>query len=39
MINLTRITPEALSMEPYHWGFIDKLFSREDAEALADSSS
>lgn len=37
MINLTRITPEALSMEPYHWAFIDKLFSREDAEALADS--
>lgn len=37
MINLTRITPEALSSEPYQWAFIDRLFSRDDGEALVQS--
>jgi SM-20-related protein len=34
MIDLTRITPEALLVEPYKWAFIDRLFSPADADAL-----
>lgn len=35
MIDLTKLTPEALSTEPYRWAFVGGLFSRADAEALA----
>ena len=35
MIDLTRITPDALAVEPYKWALIDRLFSRADGEALA----
>lgn len=34
MIDLTRFQPETLSIEPYHWAFIDRLFSPADADAL-----
>src|SRR2546425_2205813 len=34
MIDLTRLTPQALSSEPYRWAFIDQLFSPADGEAL-----
>ena len=37
MIDLTRFTPEALSAEPYRWGFIGGLFSPSDGEALVGS--
>lgn len=37
MIDLTGFTPQALSAEPYHWAFIDRLFSSSDAEALVAS--
>ena len=37
MIDLTRLIPEALSDEPYRWGFIDGLFSPADGKALVDS--
>jgi SM-20-related protein len=37
MIDLTRFTPEALSTEPYRWGFIAGLFSPADGEALVRS--
>lgn len=35
MIDLTRLTPEALATEPYHWAFVGGLFSPADADALA----
>ncbi len=34
MIDLTRITAEPLSNDPYRWGFIDRLFTPADAEVL-----
>ena len=34
MIDLTRLTPQALSSEPYRWAFVDRLFSAVDCEAL-----
>jgi hypothetical protein len=34
MIDLTKITPRALSVEPYKWAFISGLFSPADGEAL-----
>lgn len=34
MIDFTRLTPQALSSEPYRWAFIDQLFSPADGEAL-----
>jgi SM-20-related protein len=37
MIDLTRLTPQALSSEPYRWAFIDRLFSPPDGEALVAS--
>ena len=37
MIDLTRLTPKALSSEPYRWAFIDRLFSPPDGEALVAS--
>lgn len=37
MIELTRITPAALAVEPYRWAFVDRLFSPADAAALAAS--
>src|SRR5436305_5935411 len=37
MIDLSRFTPEALSAEPYRWGFIGGLFSPSDGEALVGS--
>lgn len=35
MIDLGRLTPEALAREPYRWAFVGGLFSRADAAALA----
>jgi hypothetical protein len=35
MIDLTKLTPEALAHEPYRWAFVGGLFSPEDAAALA----
>lgn len=35
MIDLTKLTPEALAREPYRWAFVGGLFSPEDASALA----
>lgn len=37
MIDLTRITPEALATEPYRWAFVGGLFSPADAAELAAS--
>jgi hypothetical protein len=37
MSNLTPLTPEVLSSEPYRWAFVDGLFSPADAEALVAS--
>ncbi|MDQ2920481.1 MAG: 2OG-Fe(II) oxygenase [Acidobacteriota bacterium] len=37
MINLTRLTHQALSSEPYRWASIDQLFSVGDREALVKS--
>src|SRR5215204_6149008 len=37
MIDLTRITSQTLSSEPYRWAFVDQLFSAADAQALADT--
>src|SRR5215204_3897326 len=37
MIDLTRITSQTLSSEPYRWAFVDQLFSTADAQALADT--
>lgn len=34
MIVFTQITPQALSVEPYRWAFIDEVFSRDDGAAL-----
>ena len=34
MIDLTRLTPQALSSEPYRWAFVDRLFSPTDCAAL-----
>lgn len=34
MIDLTRLTPQTLSYEPYRWAFVDDLFSPADCEAL-----
>src|SRR4051812_20892448 len=35
MIDLTKLTPDALAREPYNWAFVDGLFSPADASALA----
>lgn len=35
MIDLTKLTPDALAREPYQWAFIGGLFSAEDSAALA----
>jgi hypothetical protein len=35
MIDLTKLTPEALAREPYRWAFVNGLFSPADAAALA----
>jgi hypothetical protein len=35
MIDLDRLTPEALAREPYRWAFVGGLFSPADAAALA----
>ncbi|MBV9927206.1 MAG: 2OG-Fe(II) oxygenase [Acidobacteria bacterium] len=35
MIDLTRITPDALETRPYRWAFIENLFSPRDGEELA----
>lgn len=35
MIDLTRLTPQALSCDPYRWALVDKLFSPTDCEKLA----
>jgi hypothetical protein len=37
MIDLTRIEQRSLKTEPYEWAFVDRLFSAQDGEALADS--
>lgn len=37
MIDLTKLTPEALATEPYRWAFVGGLFSPADADALARS--
>jgi SM-20-related protein len=37
MFDLTRLTPQTLSSEPYRWAFIDGLFSPADASALVES--
>lgn len=37
MIDLERITQHQMETEPYQWAAIDKLYSPEDAAALADS--
>jgi hypothetical protein len=34
MIDLNRLTPQALSTDPYRWAFIDRLFSPDDCTAL-----
>ena len=34
MIDLTRLTPQALSSEPYRWAFVDRLFLPADCVAL-----
>ena len=34
MIDLTRLTPQALSSEPYRWAFVDRLFLPADCAAL-----
>src|SRR3954452_24761622 len=35
MIDLSRFKADVLSTEPYRWAFVDRLFSDEDAAALA----
>lgn len=35
MINLSRITPQALRTEPFDWAMLDQLYSPEDAAELA----
>lgn len=37
MIDLTRISPAALAVEPYQWAFLDRIFAPSDAGALAAS--
>ncbi len=37
MIDLTRLTPQALSLEPYKWAIVDRLFAAVDAEALVET--
>ena len=37
MIDLTRLTPQTLSNEPYRWAFIDRLFSPVDCAALVET--
>jgi hypothetical protein len=37
MIDLSRLTPQMLSTEPYRWAFVDRLFSASDAAALVQS--
>jgi len=34
MIDLTRLTPQALESEPYRWAFVDRLFSLADCAEL-----
>jgi SM-20-related protein len=34
MIDLTRLTPQALSSEPYRWAFVDRMFSVADCAEL-----
>jgi hypothetical protein len=36
MIDLTRLTPQVLSTEPYRWAFVDRLFSPSDSTALVE---
>jgi SM-20-related protein len=35
MLDLTRLTPNALSCDPYRWAVVDQLFSPVDCEKLA----
>ena len=37
MIDLTRLTPQALATEPYRWAFVDQLFSPSDSTALVET--
>ncbi len=37
MIDLQRFTTDTLASEPYRWAFVDQLFSKADAKALADT--
>jgi SM-20-related protein len=37
IIDITRLTPQALSTEPYRWAFVDRLFSPLDSAALAET--
>jgi hypothetical protein len=37
MIDLARLDPTALSLEPYKWAFVDQLFSAAAADALVSS--
>lgn len=37
MLDLSRLTPQALAAEPYKWAFINRMFSPADGEALAES--
>lgn len=34
MIDLTQLTPQALSTQPYRWAFVDRLFSPADSQTL-----
>jgi len=37
MIDLNRLTPQALSLEPYRWALVDRLFSPADCAALVET--
>jgi len=37
MIDLTRLSQQKLSTEPYHWAFIDQLFSPSNCEVLVEN--
>jgi hypothetical protein len=37
MINLTTLSPRALSTQPYRWAFVDGLFSPADSRALVET--
>jgi len=37
MIDLTQLTPQALSSQPYRWAFVDRLFSPADSRALVET--